>query len=277
MVTVQVLVPCYNYARYLEQCVKSVLDQEGVEVDVLIIDDCSLDHTPEVCKALTANDSRIRVIRHEKNRGHIATYNEGIDQINGDYFVLLSADDCLAPGALSRATSLMQANPNVGMTYGKAISFATGQLPKAHTISTGISIWAGEHWIRQVCRSGKNFINCPEVVVRSSVQRQLGGYDPSLPHSGDMEMWLRIAAVSDIGRVNGADQAFYRIHPQSMQRTVHSGFLFDLSGRRDAFHSAFLKEGAKLPARDELHRLSKQALASDCDPACSRAWRSCYG
>lgn len=261
MVRVQVLIPCYNYGKYLEQCVSSALDQENVDVGVLIIDDCSPDDTPEICKALAAKDARVRFIRHQANRGHIATYNEGIEQINGDYFVLLSADDCLAPGSLGRATSLMESNPNVGMVYGQAISFDTERLPQPRTIPTGFSIWAGEQWIREVCRSGRNFIVCPEVVVRSSVQRQLGGYDPTLPHSGDMEMWLRIAAVADIGRVNGVDQAFYRVHPQSMQRTVHSGFLFDLVGRREAYRSAFAKEGAKLAARDELHLLAKQALA----------------
>ncbi len=73
---------------YLEQCVESVLSQAGVEVDVLIIDDCSPDNTPEICSRLTGRDSRVRVIRHETNRGHIATYNEGIAQIRGDNFVL---------------------------------------------------------------------------------------------------------------------------------------------------------------------------------------------
>lgn len=261
MATVQVLIPCYNYARYLEQCVFSALSQEGVFVNVLIIDDCSTDNTPQVCQKLASGDSRIRFIRHETNRGHIATYNEGIGRIEGDYFVLLSADDCLTPGSLRRATSLMDANPNVGMTYGQAISFFTDHPPKARTTMTGVSLWTGEQWIRQVCRSGKNFLICPEAVVRSSVQRQIGGYDPALPHSGDMEMWLRIAAVSDIGRVNGVDQAFYRVHEQSMQRTVHAGFLVDLVGRREAFQSVFRKEGAGLSASEELHELARQALA----------------
>lgn len=261
MATVQILVPCYNYGRYLDQCVSSALDQEGVDVKILIIDDCSSDHTPEVGRALAARDSRITFLRHETNRGHIATYNEGIKLIDADYFVLLSADDCLAPGALVRATSLMDANPNVGMVYGQAICFSTDHLPETRQASSGTSIWSGERWMRQVCRSGKNFIICPEAVVRSSVQKEVGGYDPSLPHSGDMEMWLRIAAISDIGRVSGADQAFYRVHEQSMQRTVHSGFLFDLIGRAEAFRSAFTKAGATLQARDELHALAKQALA----------------
>ncbi len=260
MVTVQVTIPCYNYGKYLEECVESVLSQADVNVEVLIIDDCSPDNTPEVCRKLS-QDSRVRIIRHEVNKGHIATYNEGISQITGDYFVLLSADDLLTPGALSRATALMEANPNIGMTYGQAISFNSLQRPDARTLQTGTSIWPGAKWIRQVCESGKNFLVCPEAVVRASIQKRIGGYDPTLPHSGDMEMWMRIASISDIGRVNGTDQAYYRTHAQSMQRTIHAGFLFDLIGRREAMRSTFEKEGEDLAERDELHSLGKRALA----------------
>ncbi|MGN6549909.1 MAG: glycosyltransferase family 2 protein [Pararhizobium sp.] len=260
MVKVQVLVPCYNYGRYLEQCVQSVLDQPGVDVDVLVIDDCSSDDTPEVCKAVSGRDPRVRIIRHTANIGHIATYNEGIAQIRGDYFVLLSADDLLTPGALARATSVMEANAGVGMVYGQPISFSDA-LPPARMSVTGTSVWNGRTWMRHVCRSGKNFVICPEAVVRASIQRRIGGYNRELPHSADMEMWLRIAAISDIGRVRGADQAYYRVHDLSMQRTVHAGFLFDLIGRQRAFQSAFEKEGASLPERDALYRLARRALA----------------
>ncbi|MBS3649419.1 glycosyltransferase family 2 protein [Pseudaminobacter sp. 19-2017] len=260
MAKVQVLVPCYNYGRYLEQSVQSALTQKDVDVDVLIIDDGSSDNTPEICRELIDRDSRVRVIRHERNIGHIATYNEGIAQIRGDYFVMLSADDLLTPGALSRATSLMEAHPSVGMTYGNPISF-TDTLREARTSCTGAQVWAGTEWIRKVCRSGKNFLDSPEAVVRADIQRQIGGYDPKLPHSGDMEMWLRIAALSDIGRVRGADQAYYRVHPLSMQRTVHVGFLFDLLGRHQAIQSMFQKEGASLPEREELCSLARRVLA----------------
>lgn len=261
MATVQVLVPCYNYGRYLRECVQSVLGQPGVDVDVLVIDDCSSDNTPEVCAELVAADRRVRFIRHGTNKGHIATYNEGIAQIRGDYFVLLSADDLLTPGALARSTSLMDANPEVGMTYGHAISFSD-QLPQARTSSSSTSVWDGRKWMRHVCRSGKNFIICPEAVVRSNIQTRIGGYSPDLPHSGDMEMWLRVASISDIGYVRGPDQAYYRVHPLSMQRTVHAGLLFDLVARHAAFKAVFEKEGAFLPQREELYGLARRALVS---------------
>jgi glycosyltransferase involved in cell wall biosynthesis len=261
MATVQVLVPCFNYGHYLEQCVQSALCQGEVVVDILIIDDCSSDNTPAVCHRLSEQDPRIRIIRHHTNMGHIATYNEGISQIRGDYFVLLSADDMLTPGALSRATTLMEDNPDIGLVYGHPVSFGNDNLPAPRTSSTGTSVWSGRRWMRHVCRSGKNFIVCPEAVVRAGVQRKIGGYNPDLPHSADMEMWLRIACVSDIGCVHGADQAYYRVHALSMQRTMHAGLFIDLVGRREAFRSLFEKEGASLPERDELHDLAKRALA----------------
>ncbi|MCO5062875.1 MAG: glycosyltransferase [Rhizobiaceae bacterium] len=260
MATVNVLIPCYNYGRYLVDCVQSVLSQEGVEVSVLIIDDCSSDNTPDVCMDLSRKDSRVKFIRHEVNKGHIATYNEGIALARSKYFTLLSADDLLTPGALGRATRIMEENPSVGLVYGHPIPFSDDVLPPARTSSSKSTIWSGREWVRMVCKSGKNFITSPEAVVRTSVQQAVGGYTPELPHSGDMEMWLRIAAISDVGHVNDADQAYYRRHPKSMQRTIHAGFLFDLEHRWKAIDSAFRKEAGGLPDADELLSIAKRTL-----------------
>ena len=98
MASVDVVIPCYNYAKYLPRCVASVLSQEGVDVRALIIDDCSTDETPAVGAALAQQDARVLYRRHAKNMRHIATYNEGlIDWASADYCLLLSADDLLAP------------------------------------------------------------------------------------------------------------------------------------------------------------------------------------
>jgi hypothetical protein len=195
------------------------------------------------------------------NKGHIATYNEGLGMVSGDYVVLLSADDLLTPGALQRATDLMAAHPSVGIVYGYPIPLYNESFPRARTHVSSWTIWNGGDWVKLMCRAGKNFINSPEVVMRATVQREIGNYRANLPHSGDMEMWLRAAAVCDIGRVNGADQAYYRVHASSMQRTVHSGFLCDLQGRRDAFQSAFDDVAGQLPDAEQLLELAKRSVA----------------
>jgi hypothetical protein len=261
MASVDVVVPCYNYARYLPACVQSILSQPGVDVRVTIIDDQSSDNTAEVASELARNDTRVRFIRHEVNKGHIATYNEGLALATHDYVVLLSADDLLTPGALRRATDLMDANPGVGFTYGVPISFHTDVPPPARTQVSGWSVWKGTDWIRLMCKSGRNFITCPEVVMRTRIQHEIGGYRASLPHTGDMEMWLRAAASSDVGRVNGTDQAYYRVHSASMQRTIHKGFLLDMKGRLDAIESAFATTTAALTDTEAMVASAKKAIA----------------
>src|SRR5215831_20496875 len=114
MSSVDVIVPCYRYGHFLRECVESVLSQSDVNVRVLIIDDASPDNTPEVAAELVSEDPRVTFIRHSENKGHIATYNEGIEWASAEYMLILSADDCLLPGALSRAADLMDARPDVG-------------------------------------------------------------------------------------------------------------------------------------------------------------------
>ena len=84
MSSIDVIVPCYNYAHYLRECVESVLGQSHSDVRVLIIDDASPDDTANVAAALSAADARVAVITHERNKGHIATYNEGIEWAAAD-------------------------------------------------------------------------------------------------------------------------------------------------------------------------------------------------
>ena len=112
MSSVSVVIPCYKYGRYLEECAASVLDDQDVDVRVLIIDDASPDDSADVAKKIAARDPRVELVVHATNKGNIATFNEGLlEWADGDYCVLLSADDRLTPGALGRAADLLDAKP----------------------------------------------------------------------------------------------------------------------------------------------------------------------
>jgi hypothetical protein len=270
--TISVIVPSYRYASVLEGCVESVLDQPGVDVRVLIVDDCSPDDTSRVAGALAARDDRVEFRRHEVNQGLIATANEGLEWADGDYIVLLSADDLLAPGSLQRAAAVMAEHPNVGMVYGRAVYAHAGRtLPAATGRWRGTDVWPGAEWIRLRCRSAHNCISSPEVVVRRSVQDAVGHYDPACPHTSDLNMWLRITAVSDAAYVRGAPQAIYRIHADSMSRS-EAGPVVDLHRRREAFDSFFAECGARLEDLEELRARSGRALARQALWRASRAF-----
>lgn len=219
MSSVSVVIPCYNYGHFLEQAVGSVLEDQGdLDVRVLIIDDASPDGSGEVAQRMAARDPRVQAVVHTANVGHIATYNEGLlGWADGDYSVLLSADDRVTPGALARAVELLDARPEVGFAYGNVLWFQEGTpLPRARTRGRKWSVWSGQAWLERRFRHGRSGINSPEVVVRTTLQQQVGGYDPRMPHLGDTQMWLRMAARADVGYLRGVDQAYYRRHPNNM-------------------------------------------------------------
>jgi hypothetical protein len=258
--SVSVIIPCYNYGRYLAQCVDSALSQEGVRVEVLIIDDASPDGSDQVVRDLGSRDARIRTICHTVNQGHIATYNEGIAEVSGDYIVLLSADDLLTPGCLARATSLMEAYPSVGLVYGYPVDFSDSHLPAARQAAKSWIIWPGHEWLTYRCKVGQNIIRCPEVVLRASVLREIGGYQSHLPHAADFELWMRASTVSDIGYVAGADQAYYRIHANNMHNSMFD-MLDDFSQRLASFDTIFTERAELLEDPDSMRDAAHQALA----------------
>jgi glycosyltransferase involved in cell wall biosynthesis len=228
MSSVDVVVPCYNYARFLHRCVDSVLCQEQVDVRVLIIDDASSDNTPEIGKRLAALDPRVDFVCHQVNQGHIATYNEGLlGWASGEYSLLLSADDMLAPGSLARAIQVMDRHKEVGMTYGMALVVGDGEVPAGGLkfAPEDYQIVTGEKFLERCCQSG-NPVPTPTAVVRTKLQRKLGGYRTEFPHSGDMEMWMRFAVHGSVGVVR-AVQAYYRWHSGNMSCQYYNKKLSD--------------------------------------------------
>jgi glycosyltransferase involved in cell wall biosynthesis len=266
--SVSVVIPCYKYGHFLADCVASALDQQpGVDVRVLIIDDCSPDDSAEQARVIAARDSRVEVVVHEVNKRHIATYNEGLlDWADGDYSVLLSADDRLTPGALTRAVALLDANPNVGFVYGRPVRFQhPGPPPPARTAVRGHTVWPGQWWLARRFREGHGCITSPEVVVRTKLQQQVGGYDPELPQTGDIEMWMRLAAHADVGYVRGVDQAYYRVHGNNMHAVDFTGQLDGVRNVKAAYDAVLERCADLLPDRAELastihHNLARQAL-----------------
>ena len=235
MSSVDVIVPCYRYGHFLRGCVKSVLEQRGVDVRILIIDDCSPDDTAEVALDLCGSDSRVAFVRHSVNRGHIATYNEGIDWIFAPFYLLLSADDFLLPGALRRTTEFMEANPSIGLAYGEAITLQDGDPIEDSGAEDAEFDWrivSGPAFIRM--SGARNCVPTPCAIVRTDLQKRLGGYRPELPHSGDMEMWLRLAAHADVG-ISQVHHAVYRRHANNMSLSyVAQSWLPDLRQRKAA-------------------------------------------
>lgn len=242
---VSVVVPCYNYGRFLPEAAASALSQDGVDVEVIVVDDASTDDSLAVARQLASADPRITVVAHSSNQGHIATYNDGLSRAAGKYVTLVSADDLVAPGALARAAALMEANPRVGLVYGLPRDFTEQPPPAGPPERETWTVWDGRTWMSLACARGRNFILSPEVVMRTEAVLGIGAYSPLLPHSGDLEYWLRAAASWDVGRINGPVQAYYRVHGSNMHQTRFASAAVDIQHRLDAFR---VLEDPRFPA-----------------------------
>jgi glycosyltransferase involved in cell wall biosynthesis len=261
MSTVSVIIPCYNYGHFLRQCVESVLSQEGVDVSVLVIDDASPDGSGRVAAELGRSDARVRAVCHERNMGHIATYNEGLEWADRDYVLLLSADDYLTPGSLWRASALMDAYPSVGLVYGQAVSHGT-EARYVGTLSSSSSrrVVHGREWIAERCTQMNNVVPTPTAVVRTTMQHRVGGYSPDSPYAGDLEMWLRLAAYSDVGELE-ADQAIYRQHGKNMSAEWHSGLQVTFEHSRRAYETVLTEHATAIPDAQRLVGVVRRQVA----------------
>jgi glycosyltransferase involved in cell wall biosynthesis len=257
-----IVVPCHNYGRYLMECVKSILVQDGCSVRILIIDDASSDGSVDVAQDLAARDPRIELIAHADNKGHIATYNEGIAWARQKYFLLLSADDVLAPGALKRAADLLETNAGVAFVCGKANEFRGDIPPSALVDSTPSWVVPGRRFIADICANPINPVATATAVVRTSVQKRVGYYKDELPHAGDLEMWLRCAACGDVGKIEVV-QAYRRLHDSNLSALYAAdGMMFDFIQRYDAFRLFFAEHGLDLHDGKRLAALANHQLAN---------------
>lgn len=123
-----VIIACYNYGRFLNRAIDSVLAQDYSDYEILVIDDGSTDNTPEV--ALSYGE-RIHYHR-QSNSGHCATNNKGASLAKGSYFYFLDADDELLPHALTAFSETASANPNVPILFAGYISVASDGRESIH-------------------------------------------------------------------------------------------------------------------------------------------------
>jgi glycosyltransferase involved in cell wall biosynthesis len=271
---VDVVIPCYQYGRFLRECVRSVLTQDIAHVRVLIIDNASTDESVEVAQQLALEDPRVEVVARRRNLGAHASYNEGIDWASSKYFVVLCADDLLTPGSLRRAVSILEQHPGAAFAYGRAIWLRPQDPMPDFDVSARNLPWRivpGKDLLVRFCRTAFNHLSGP-VVVRTATQKLAGYYRTELSHSDDLEMWMRLAclghaaeteACQGIQRVHGANRSIFSAPRRGAKVARHERerMLYNWHDEA-AFESFFAHEGKSLPGAARLHRLTRRSLAA---------------
>ncbi|HRO10714.1 glycosyltransferase family A protein [Amaricoccus sp.] len=261
MASVDVVIPNYNYGRYLGEAVRSVLSQDVERLRVLVIDNASTDDSAEIAREIARKDPRVEIRVRRRNLGLHASLNEGIEWAESEYFMILCSDDLLLHGALRCAASVMDAHPEVHLVYGSALPHH-GENPPAGlsvTAAAPVQVASGTEFLQTICRTGRSPIFGPAAVVRTAAQKEAGPYNVDLPHMCDVEMWMRFALLGSIAKVE-SDLLIFRSHGENRQnslRTVH-----DKNEEMEAvFRAFFAGPGAAHSSAHFLKRRSDRGLA----------------
>jgi len=118
---ISVVIPAFNYADVLSRALDSVLAQWADDIELIVINDGSTDHTADVLADYAGQYSQLKTV-HQDNAGVASARNRGIRLANGRYVLLLDADDELVPGAFACLREVLQANPLAGLVIGAQVS-----------------------------------------------------------------------------------------------------------------------------------------------------------
>lgn len=213
MPKVTVIIPTYNAIEYLPDAVKSALGQTFVDVEVVIINDGSSDHTEEWIQQQT--DARITLIS-QANQGKSAARNTGILRAQGDYLAFLDADDYWEPTKLAKQVAYLDEHPQVGLIYTwTALADETGQ-PTGRIISPHAE---GNVW-KQLLQD--NILTCGSTpMVRRECFQTVGLFADNLPLAQDWDMWIRIAAEYPFAVIK-EPLTRYRHHPTNTSKQLQA-------------------------------------------------------
>jgi glycosyltransferase involved in cell wall biosynthesis len=245
---VSVVIPSYNYARFVTEAVASALAQTYPHREVIVVDDGSTDDTRGV---LEPYRDRIRYV-HQANQGLSAARNTGIRAAHGEVIALLDADDVWHPRKLEIQIAYLHGHPEVGLV---ATDLFTDQRPTWPAVDSG-GPEPREYSLEELI--GRAHFAPSSAVIRKECLETAGLFDPALRAVEDRDLWIRLATRCQLVKLP-APLLWYRVHGQSLSSKAH--FMEEHEWR--VLHKAFT-EVAGLRGKRRLRRqvYSQAAFAS---------------
>jgi glycosyltransferase involved in cell wall biosynthesis len=177
---ISVVIPSYNQAPFLEECIRSVLDQRLPEAELIVIDGGSTDGSAEMIRGFAG---RLAYWHSRPDRGQADAVNIGWAKARGAILGWLNSDDRLEPGSLARAAEAARRVPDPAMLY--------GDVREIDARGTGLAVKRMAGFGLRTLLLGKNMPQ-PGVFVGRAAYRSLGGLNPGLHYALDFEYFLRI-------------------------------------------------------------------------------------
>jgi glycosyltransferase involved in cell wall biosynthesis len=209
--TYSIVMPSYQQAAYLEEAVRSVLDQQGVSVELLVMDPGSTDGSRELLLSLRRKYDERLVLHFDPDQGQSEAVNRGLARARGHIFGWLNSDDRLRPGALAKVVAWLD-SPRPRWVYGNAGMIDERGSPCANLI-VSYKQWRGRRFSRTKLLT-ENFIPQMAVFWNRAMWEQAGELDTKRHLDMDYDLWLRFAQMAEplVLRELLSD---FRVHPEA--------------------------------------------------------------
>ncbi|WP_280355090.1 glycosyltransferase [Pseudomonas sp. BN414] len=286
---VSVIIPCYNYGRFLKETVGSLQGQSFKNWEAIIVDDGSVDETAGCAAALAQQDPRVRYV-YQVNQGVSAARNKGVSLARGEFVIFLDADDLLTAEKLQAHVDHFRRCPLVSISYSKFRYFSDG---KPDTLFANYGLDSHREWSRPVSGFGKesfpvfirkNNLPLQAAAFRHSFLKEVGLFDQGMRALEDWDFLLRCilrGAYMECLK-DKESMTLMRVHPGSATRNiafigymdrVYKNVGIEIDGLRTSsnvgnadFYEAHLKKALIEKARRAKKRMfrERKSEAVDC-------------
>jgi glycosyltransferase involved in cell wall biosynthesis len=238
---VSIITPSFNQARYLEQTIHSVLDQDYPNIEYMIVDGGSTDGSVDIIRRYA---SRLAWWVSEKDAGQSDAVNKGLQRVTGEVIGWLNSDDLYQPGAVRAAVEILQKHPEAGAVYGDAL--AINEAGKAFNLMRA-------RQYNLVDLLAFNIICQPAAFMRRPVLQQVGQLNKDYHLLMDVLLWIEMARMAPLVYVPQV-WAAARYHQQAKNRTFGAAYgrearvLIDDLRSRPEFHSIITSNERRIMA-----------------------------
>lgn len=239
---VSVIIPSYNYGKFIRETIQSCLDQDYRPIEIIVQDGASSDETVGILKSFDAPELSWL---SEPDKGVVDAVNKGLERARGEILTIQSSDDVFLPGAIRVAVEALQKNPEVGLVYGDVKHINVDSIITGQDVQGEFDL--AEYLGRFI------YIPQPGTCFTRAAMEQSGQWRDAYNYAADADFWMRIVTRFPVYKLNNFVAA-YRYHPdqRDMQKACIArdweGAIADLinSGMLNGRQHRYARMGVRL-------------------------------
>ncbi len=210
---ISVIIPVYNREEFINESIDSILNQTYQNFELIIVDDCSTDHTSEIIRNYSKKENRIKILTNEKNLGATSAFNRGLSFSKGKYIARMDSDDISLPKRFEKQINLFN-----NWTQLDVLGTGAILIDEVGNVIGKKKFPSNYHKIKKIIEKGVPVFD-PSVMIKSDILKKIGGFDNRMAPADDYHLWLILFKNKKI--ISNLDEYLikYRKHKTNLSLT----------------------------------------------------------